>query len=77
MIVHSDHQPLASISQKPHNRAPCQRENTLLRAQAYNYTIAWKPGKNQIIVDILSRAIHGTEVKDDDTEDVHVHPNAQ
>ena len=71
VIVHSDHQPLVSITNKPLNRAPQRLQNMLLRCQTYNYTIVWQPGKKQVIADALSRAMLDTEVEKEDVEDVH------
>ena len=71
VIVHSDHQPLVSITNKPLNRAPRRLQNMLLRCQTYNYTIVWQHGKKQVIADALSRAMLDTEVEKEDVEDVH------
>ena len=56
-IVHSDHHPLEAIVKKPLDRAPRRLQNMLMRAQAYDYNIVWKPGKEQFIANSLSRAV--------------------
>ena len=35
-------------------------QNMLMRTQAYDYDIVWKPGKQQLIADTLSRAVDPT-----------------
>ena len=57
VTVHSDHRPLEAIVRKPLDRAPRRLQNMLMRAQAYDYNIVWKPGKEQYIADNLSRAV--------------------
>ena len=66
IILYSDHQPLASISKKPLDRAP-KRLQVLLRALAYDVEIKYLEGKNNRVADALSRSC--LPVKEDHEED--------
>ena len=54
--VFIDHKPLVSICQKPLAKAPKLLPNLLLRAQQYDFSIKYKPGKEIPQADALSRA---------------------
>ena len=54
--VFRDHKPLISICQKPLAKAPKRLQNLLLRAQQYDFSIKYKPGKEIPPADALSRA---------------------
>ena len=54
--VESDHKPLESITKKPLSAAPTRLQRMLLQLQRYNFTLLYKPGKEMILVDTLSRA---------------------
>ncbi len=56
VMIHSDHKPLETISNKPLAKAPRRLQNMLLKAQDYDYCIVYKPGQQQVIADMLSRA---------------------
>ena len=56
VTVQSDHKPLESILSKPLDRAPRRLQRMMLRTQAYDITIKYIPGKDQLIADMLSRA---------------------
>lgn len=53
--VITDHKPLVSILGKPLSKAPKRFQSMLLRAQAYNYTISYRPGVQIPVADALSR----------------------
>ena len=57
VIVHSDHKLLQTIVNKPLDKAPRRLQGMLMRSQAYNFKLVWKPGKQQVIADTLSRAV--------------------
>ena len=63
-IVLSDHKPLTSIVRKDLVNAPPRLQRLLLRLQKYYVTISYKPGKNIIFADHLSRNVnsHGSKV---------------
>ncbi len=63
--VESDHKPLESITKKPLSApSPCL-QRMLLQLQRYNFTLVYKPGKETILADTLSRAyIKGTPDSD-------------
>ena len=52
--VFTDHKPLGSIYQKPLAKASKRLQNLLLRAQQYNFSIKYKPGKEIPQEDALS-----------------------
>ena len=54
--VESDHKPLQSIYAKPLLSAPMRLQNMLLRLQAYDLDVKYKPGSDIPIGDALSRA---------------------
>ena len=55
VIVQSDHKPLENIQHKNLAKAPPRLQRMLLRIQPYNCTIQYKPGKEMIFADYLSR----------------------
>lgn len=54
--VESDHKPLQPITSKPLLCAPRRLQRMLLRMQRYDYCIQYRPGKELLIADTLSRA---------------------
>lgn len=54
--VITDHKPLVTISNKPLLKAPKRLQSLLLKAQAYNFNIQYRPGTQIPISDTLSRA---------------------
>lgn len=66
-----DHKPLVSIVGKPLSKAPKRLQSILLRAQAYNYTISYRPAGVQVsVADALSRAPTNTQPPDAEFENV-------
>ena len=53
--IESDHRPLDMISKKNLTVAPPRLQRMLLRLQKYDYDIVYKPGKEMILPDSLSR----------------------
>ena len=56
VTVHTDHRPLEPIFQKPLNKAPKRLQSMLLALQRYPMEVVYKPGKEQVTADMLSRA---------------------
>lgn len=54
--VETDHKPLISIFNKSLNETPARLQRMLLSLQKYDFNITYKPGKNLILADSLSRA---------------------
>jgi hypothetical protein len=54
--VETDHKPLEAITKKPLSIAPPRLQRMLLRLQRYDFTAKYKPGKEMILADTLSRA---------------------
>ena len=54
--VESDHKPLEAILLKPLCHAPPRLQRMLLRLQKYDFKLKYKPGKEMLIADTLSRA---------------------
>ncbi|RUS85701.1 hypothetical protein EGW08_006577 [Elysia chlorotica] len=55
VTVQSDHKPLETIQLKNIAKAPPRLQRMLLRIQPYQCTITYKPGKEMIFADFLSR----------------------
>ena len=55
ITVQNDHKPLEMIQKKPIHAAPPCLQCMLLRLQKYDYTIVYKPGKEMVLADHLSR----------------------
>ena len=55
LIVYSDHKPLENIIEKPLNMAPPRLQRMLLRIQPYDVEVKYRPGKDMIYADYLSR----------------------
>ena len=53
--VESDHKPLEMIHQKSLASAPPRLQRMLLQLQRYNVTIRFRPGKEMLLADALSR----------------------
>lgn len=54
--IESDHKPLESIVRKPLALVPPRLQRFLLRLQKYDVVIKYRPGKELLIADTLSRA---------------------
>ena len=54
-VVESDHKPLESIHLKNLTAAPPRLQRMLLRLQPYDLTIRYRPGKEVLLADALSR----------------------
>ena len=66
--IESDHQPLEIISKKPITAASARLQRMLLRLQRYDYTITYRPGKEMILPDSLSRMISNADNKEIDLD---------
>ena len=55
VTIQSDHRPLEAIVRKSPLAAPTRIQSTILTLQRYAFTAKWKPGKEQVIADLLSR----------------------
>ena len=53
--VRTDHKPLVTICTKPLHAAPPRLQRMLLKIQGYNCQIEYRPGKEMILSDTLSR----------------------
>lgn len=71
--VESDHKPLEAVFKKGINKAPPRLQRMLMRLQAFNLKVSYKPGKDLYIADTLSRAFlkEQNEVLEEELE-VHV-----
>ena len=62
IIVESDHKPLEVILKKPLCQAPLKLQKMILTTQRYLINIVYRPGKELVLADTLSRAF----LQDDD-----------
>ncbi|CAB3999682.1 retrotransposon-like family member retr-1, partial [Paramuricea clavata] len=53
--VEKDHKPLEAITKKPLSMAPPRLQRMLLRLQRYDFIVKYKPGKEIVFEDTLSR----------------------
>ena len=60
ITIHNDHKPLEMIQHNPIHAAPPQLER-ILQIQKYSFRIQYKPGKDMILADRLSRLPSGKE----------------
>ena len=71
--VQSDHKPLENILRKPLGAAPSRLQRMLLQLQRYDLDVIYKPGKEMLIADTLSRAvIQDQDTSEDNMSDVKV-----
>nr|XP_034322405.1 uncharacterized protein K02A2.6-like [Crassostrea gigas] len=56
IVVQNDHKPLESILKKPLSQAPPRLQRLLLRLQKYTFNFKYRPGKELVVADALSRA---------------------
>jgi hypothetical protein len=66
--VITDHKPLVTICNKPIHAAPARLQRMLLRVQGYNFNIIYRPGKDMILADALSRLPNKENCKDIDLD---------
>ena len=55
ITMYNNHKPLEMITRKPIQAAPPRLQRMLLRLQRYDFTLLYKPGKEMILADRLSR----------------------
>ena len=72
ITVYNDHKPLEMITMKPIHAAPPRLQCMLLRLQHYDYTLLYKPGKEMVLADRLSRFPSRKE-----TSPIELHQNIQ
>lgn len=56
VLVESDHKPLETIFKKPLNMCPARIQRIKLSLQKYDLTVRYKPGKQLLLADALSRS---------------------
>ena len=72
VVVHSDHNPLHAITQKPLDRAPKRLQSMLIRALAYDIEVKYLERKKMLLADTLSRAyINNTQSGESEFESVN------
>ena len=52
----ADHQTLQSIFRKEMDKSPLRLQKMLLTLQSYGFTLEYRPGSEQVVADMLSRA---------------------
>ena len=61
VLVESDHKPLETIFKKSINECPARLQRIRLKLQRYDLLIKYKPGKELLLADALSRAYINNE----------------
>ncbi|XP_013140043.1 PREDICTED: uncharacterized protein K02A2.6-like, partial [Papilio polytes] len=64
VTVETDHKPLECLFKKALDSVPARLQRMMLRAQAYQFKVMYKPGKYMYIADTLSRAPLGEILSD-------------
>lgn len=64
VVVETDHKPLEAIFNKPLDKCPLRLQRMRIKLQNYDITLKYKPGKELIVADALSRASGPDEVFD-------------
>ena len=67
--VESDHKPLEMIVRKPLSAAPPRLQRMLLQLQKYTFDLRFKPGKDMVLADTLSRAFISGDPTDTNLEE--------
>lgn len=62
IVIETDHKPLIAIQDKPLNRVPIRLQRMMLKLQPYTFKLIYKPGKEMIIPDVLSRDFNENSV---------------
>ena len=62
-IVETDHKPLEMISMKNLITAPVRLQRMLLQLQQYDMVITYRPGKEMLLADVLSRLPSRTDTE--------------
>ncbi|CAH2099183.1 unnamed protein product [Euphydryas editha] len=71
--VETDHKPLVSIFSKPLNRCPARLQKMRMALQPYSFELNYKPGKELVVADHLSRShLVDTEENSDLKVETHV-----
>lgn len=65
-IIQSDHKPLEMITKKNLAAAPARLQSMLIRLNKYDYEVEYKPGKEMILADTLSRLRRKNEETDEE-----------
>lgn len=71
ITVESDHKPLEVIFKKSLLKAPKRLQRMLLRLQNYDLKVTYKPGKEMLIADLLSRATIKSKQGRDKSEKIY------
>ena len=66
VTVESDHKPLEAIVKKQQSAAPPRLQRMLLQLQKYTFTLVYRPGKEMLLADTLSRAYLDDEPASED-----------
>ena len=72
VTIHTDHRPLEAIMNKSLLAAPKRIQAMMPALQVYLFTVTWKPGKEQIIADLLSRHTRNCEQPEEPVAQEHV-----
>lgn len=75
IIVETDHRPLVPLFTKPLYSVPARLQRFMMRLQAYDLEVRYKPGKQMFLADTLSRAALPNNVLEEIDEDLKLHCN--
>lgn len=75
IIVETDHKPLVPLFNKPLHLVPARLQRFMMRLQAYDLNVQYKPGKEMYLADTLSRAALNENVLEGIGKDLTLHCN--
>lgn len=75
MRVETDHRPIITLFKKPLAEIPTRLQRLMLRIQAYDLMVEYKPGTQMYIADSLSRSALQDTSENELDEDIKVHVN--
>ena len=70
--VETDHKPLEAILKKPLHQAPARLQRMILSIQKYSINLVYRPGKQLVVADALSRAYLPNQPEDNTSYEFEV-----
>src|SRR5258705_6414210 len=70
--IYTDHKPLVAMSKKPLNALSARIQRLFLKIQSYDFELIYKPGREMMCPDALSRAPRDVPPVDTTEDDYHV-----
>lgn len=75
ILVETDHRPLVPLFNKPLYSVPARLQRFMMRLQAYDLEVKYKPGKEMFTADTLSRSSMPESILEEIDNDLRLHCN--